>query len=263
MSKAAITVTPWGDVLGADPLDIRTQEEDFHDVGGGWPGELETLAAITPVGGTVLDVGAQYGYLTSYFRYLVGPGGRIAAVEPSERTFALLTANAEQCGWDVTTHRLALGRVSSAAVLWRSTHRPGRSSLIAANVPQEDAVRQDCEVSTLDRFWCEQLSARPVDVLKLDVEGAEIDVLAGGTECLGNIGNVWVEFWPAGLSAAGHDPELLPSMLRQVGFALQAVDIVTRERRVVNHPRDLELLVGRSGKSHELLEPLVYLLASR
>jgi protein-L-isoaspartate O-methyltransferase len=52
------------------------------------------IQRIVAAGDTVLDVGANIGYLTMLFAHLVGETGRVVAFEPGENDLPYLTANA-------------------------------------------------------------------------------------------------------------------------------------------------------------------------
>ena len=56
--------------------------------------EYERLPDLLQPGDWVLDIGANVGHYTKRFSELVGPGGRVIAVEPTPATFSLLAANA-------------------------------------------------------------------------------------------------------------------------------------------------------------------------
>lgn len=136
----------------------------------------------------VLDVGANIGLFA--LRVLaLRPGARVLSLEPAGDTYAVLEENARlrgAAGW--TTHRLAAWRgdeVVRFPVEGASTGRrlggEGASESVAA-----------VSLATL----CGRLAAgRPVDLLKVDVEGAEEDFLVGAA-ALRRIGAAIVELHP-------------------------------------------------------------------
>ena len=60
-----------------------------------------------------------------------------------------------------------------------------------------------------------------IDVIKIDVEGAEIEVLEGGDQILRRSpeASLFVEWNPACLTAAGYDPTELPARIAALGFS--------------------------------------------
>ena len=65
--------------------------------------EYKHLDAFITPGDWVVDVGANVGHYTKRFSELVGPGGRVIALEPVPETFALLTSNAQLFKFTNTT----------------------------------------------------------------------------------------------------------------------------------------------------------------
>jgi Methyltransferase FkbM domain len=64
-----------------------------------------------------------------------------------------------------------------------------------------------------------------LDLLKVDVQGFEIEVLLGAQETLRNNPGLTVvfEFWPYGLRQAGRHPQELLDLLQSAGFSISAL----------------------------------------
>jgi len=100
------------------------------------------------------------------------------------------------------------------------------------------------------------------DLVKIDVEGAEVDVLAGMRRLLRHPAiQLIVEWHPRLQEAAGFPPDLLPRMLVGEGFELQAAshtrlarlvpdDIGALAARLHFARRPVELIARRSNGSH-------------
>ncbi len=141
--------------------------------------EPEVLRAVTATvnpGMTVIDIGAHIGYYTLLFAKCVGPDGRVAAFEPLPVNFELLKKN-------IQLNELTYVQAFSQAVF-------SRNEEIILTVPDDLPHSGDASAYhggggkqfrvpaiALDTF-CDSASLRP-DILKLDVEGAEYDVLIG------------------------------------------------------------------------------------
>jgi FkbM family methyltransferase len=76
----------------------------------------------------------------------------------------------------IVVHQCAAGERAATASFYVDLRRSGYSSLSSKNAPATDSVKAiDVQVSTLD----ELISAANVDVIKIDVEGAELGVIRG------------------------------------------------------------------------------------
>ena len=126
----------------------------------------------------VVDVGANIG-LFSYYSRLHASAARIFAFEADPKTFALLSENMRGLGVDCLQRAVAS---FDGQIEFFSSPISGRSS----SYPVMGAADgQSVKVSTvrLSRFL-KQADIRCVDFLKVDVEGAEYDVLLGDAELL-------------------------------------------------------------------------------
>jgi len=73
----------------------------------------------------------------------------------------------------------------------------------------------------------DELVTGHVDAVKIDVEGAEIEVLEGMNEMFSRNPalQLWVEWFPGAMKSAGRDPLDLPQRLQDIGFRdISAID---------------------------------------
>jgi FkbM family methyltransferase len=147
-----------------------------------------------PAAPFVLDVGANIGMFTLYLKARC-PAAEVLAFEPAPASVALLRQNIELHGLTgVAVHETALGAVAERDVPFtyypmipgNSTRYPEIKELQKANMTRTlgPKVVERMHRSQLLTTAVEPLSAfldpgRPVDLLKIDAEGAEVDVLRG------------------------------------------------------------------------------------
>lgn len=126
-------------------------------------------------GDTVLDVGAHVGYYTLLSSVLVGERGAVWAFEPNPRNAAFLRRHVE-------LNRRGNVQVEQAAV--SSAEGTARFDFGTGSGTGHLAEQGALEVRTvrLDDF-CRKHALRP-SAVKIDVEGAEMEVLAGGEETI-------------------------------------------------------------------------------
>lgn len=128
----------------------------------------------------ILDVGANSGFSVLHFR-TAHPTAQIFAVEPDPHAFAKLEANT--AGWPgIVLRRCAVGESDGrrpfycSAESWTSSLVPLADWDVASDVLPIDPRAQEVDVRTLSSLL-EDLGINRVDVLKLDVEGAEWELL--------------------------------------------------------------------------------------
>ncbi len=123
----------------------------------------------------VLDIGANIGYFTMLSAALVGSAGYVLAIEPNGRNVRLLEASRRLNGFDqVTVAQLAAGAETGVLVLHRShsngtTSPPGAGIAALLGAETVGCARPDALVP----------AARRIDLIKVDVEGAEYLALSG------------------------------------------------------------------------------------
>lgn len=176
-------------------------------------------------GMTVFDVGANFGYFTLIAAQCVGNNGRVFAWEPEPDNYNLLVRNIElnRC-INVTALPLALSDREGQVSLYLDKANLGCHSVSKENVSSPGGFRQ-VQATTLDRFVDKLGPNNRVDVIKMDVQGAEGLVIAGGDETLRrNDVKMLMEFWPAGLRKVGTEPAALLRKLQGLGFQIAVVE---------------------------------------
>jgi FkbM family methyltransferase len=137
------------------------------------------LARHVQPGWRVADVGANHGYFTLLLAALVGGEGRVFAVEPNPRLVDLLGRTVRVNGF---SDRVTLLPYAAAAGRGESELRVPRGfSGDGSIVLQRPGAFASCRVP---RRRLDELIGAPVDFLKIDVEGADYDVLDGAAGLL-------------------------------------------------------------------------------
>jgi len=144
------------------------------------PNEFMFLAQMLHSGITFLDVGANDGLYTLFASRRLGPTGRIIALEPSRREFARLERNLRL---NDITNALALRLAASdhegtATLRLAGFGHEGMNSLGEIGYSYPQAASEEISLITLDSLVEKHQLAR-IDVIKIDVEGAELKVLQG------------------------------------------------------------------------------------
>jgi FkbM family methyltransferase len=176
----------------------------------------------------VLDVGADTGQYVRQLRRC-GYAGRVVSFEPLAGSFGeLRAAAADDSRWDVVN--MALGARDGPATLHvaANSHSSSLREVLPAHLraaPQSCYVgAEQVEMRRLDAVFAEYRGEARRVYLKIDVQGAEHEVLAGATEALRHIMGVQLEMSLVPLYAGqALMPELLTFLSAQ-GFALMSLE---------------------------------------
>jgi FkbM family methyltransferase len=171
-------------------------------------------------GDTVIDVGANIGAIAAYAAARVGSAGRVIALEPARDNLAVLRENvALNHLSNVTIVEAAAGRRHET----RHFYQRGDVSAVNSLYP-DSCYGAVTAVSKVEVLPLDDLVDGPAALVKIDVEGAELDVIAGMPQLLNDPQLVLVAEWhPVLQQAAGCAPDALPLTLLQAGFDIEAV----------------------------------------
>jgi FkbM family methyltransferase len=134
--------------------------------------EIAFLRRALAPGMRVLDIGANYGVYALALARRVGPAGRVTAFEPAAAVAAHVRRSAALNGFAwLAVEQAAVGARAGAGQLHGDV--PESRTLLAAA-----GAAEDVRVITLDDWHA--ANPAPVDFVKIDVEGAEAEVIAGG-----------------------------------------------------------------------------------
>src|SRR5258706_3631881 len=138
------------------------------------PQDVEFFTSLLETGMTVMDLGANLGMYTLLAARRVGPSGRVFSFEPSPAVAARLRRNLEFNSLsNVIAVEAAVGDQVGEATFYLQEESDRNTLAVGSGKPiHVPAV-------TLDSFVDTQKIGR-VDVMKMDVEGAESKVLRGG-----------------------------------------------------------------------------------
>ncbi len=173
---------------------------------------FEARNAITP-GNVVIDAGAGFGTFTLLASRLVGPSGRVVAVEPVPDSLAALERTVKANGLDnVTVVPDALAAQEGSITIHMASGAYSGASACDGVAPHGETVRAyQVRATTLDALVTD-LGLPKVDFIKMNLEGMEEAALRGGAETLRRHA-------PLLALSAAHLPEdrdRLPSVLREL-----------------------------------------------
>ena len=145
------------------------------------PLETKVIKDIVKEGDVVIDAGANIGYYTILLSKLVGATGKVYAFEPGEECFSLLKKNLrENRCCNVILINKALFNKKGKIKFYIDKEDKGSSSVLKTNGMEVISLRcVSVESTTLDNEIKE-----PIDFMKIDIEGAELQALQEATTLL-------------------------------------------------------------------------------
>jgi FkbM family methyltransferase len=191
---------------------------------------LQVFRRYARPGDTVIDVGAHIGYFTLFLAELVGPQGHVYSFEPDPRArnFLARSVNGSDIDWiDVSPLALATG---SGSVKFFLAKGLGSSSAVKA-VQQIDAEETAIQTVSLDELVDQGSVAGPIRLVKIDVEGYELDAIRGMAKVLKDHRPVMVvEVNKEMLHARGESPASLFALLTSLDYRVEALEKPARGR---------------------------------
>jgi FkbM family methyltransferase len=179
--------------------------------------------AIQP-GMVVIDIGAHVGYFSLLAARRVGPQGKVYSFEPDPTNYRLLRENIDANGYlNITATQKAVSKALGSARLMLSSQDNGTHSLYGQDGGDAGIVIVD--LVSLDGFL-EDEGWPKVDLIKMDIEGAEMDALEGMSRLLQESHGLKlvVEFNPALLRDASVDPLEFLAKPVELGFKVSVID---------------------------------------
>jgi len=195
-------------------------------------GPVDRLKNLVAPGSTVVDVGASVGFFTLKFASWVGEQGQVIAIEPDVINFETLAANISAAGLQprVRLHRAAAAAEAGSVRLQRNELHPGDHRI---NFGGEGIVVPAVTVDDL----VAAAGTKLVSLVKIDVQGAEMLVLAGAKHTLAAMRPaLFVEVDERALGSFGSSARAVVAYLKRAGYDMYELtregppDKLSRER---------------------------------
>lgn len=224
--------------------------------------EEETTALFKKLvkpGDVVLDLGANIGYFTMLAARLVGPTGKVFSFEPEPANFRYLSKNIEINGFgNALASQVAVADKPGKTRLFVCSYDSGHHTINQAE--GIEAYRRgrksvvtsiDIDTVSIDEFLRGKTDR--VDIIKMDVEGAEALALAGMKETLARNRDVkvFLEYFPLLMRKMHTSPEAYAeSLLTDFGFSMYAIGQDYSMKGVSGDPIRIESVDQLMGLIH-------------
>ena len=214
----------------------------FYILANSWE-ELTTemFKKVVKEGDVVVDLGANIGYFTLLAARLVGKKGKVYAFEPEPINYSLLLKNIELNGYDnVIATQKAVSDTSGKVKFYLDKEDTGAHSIYQLDKGERFI---EVEAVNLDDFFKD--NQHPINVIKMDVEGAEMAAFSGMKDIIRENKDlkIFVEFYFPGIKRAGSSPEeFARRLLEDYHFSIQAIGEYTKDRKYLTINKVDELL---------------------
>lgn len=232
-----IIETDYGIQLRIDPTDLA-QSRFVDEKKMGETAMIEFfLKEIKNIEGDFFDVGANVGIYSILFRDRVEGENRVIAFEPLEQNITRIKSNAKLNNIkNINIHPVALGNQNGEEKIYYDPSNVGAASLAT----QPGVITKTINIHRLDSL---DLLSKNVGIMKIDVEGAELDVLKGAESMLIDMKpGLLIETHPEILDERNQSIEKLLSVVNRLGY--QEVELVQSNKRfeIGTLVRDISLL---------------------
>ncbi len=193
------------------------------------PSTVRAYSALVKAGQTVLDIGANIGAHTLPLARLVGAEGRVIAFEPTAFAY-------RKCAANIALNPELRPRISLHQAMLVETQDQSLPSAIFSSWPLVERGElhekhrgrrmdtQGARTVTLDQA-VDELQLGEIHFIKLDVDGYEYPVLAGGRNTLRKFRpTIALELAPYIHAEHGHSLEELIALLTETGYGLRSID---------------------------------------
>jgi FkbM family methyltransferase len=184
------------------------------------PAMVKTLETSLRSGGVFVDLGANEGYFTVLAAKMMGPEGRVVAIEPQTRLQEVLRRNLKENGVEriVEVSEFAISDEEGSATFYLTPDVNCGSSGLAQTTRYKNPT-ESVKTTTLAKLLAAKKIGR-VDLLKIDIEGYEYEAVLGSKEVFLNKipKRIALELHPELLAERGKSANGLTAFIQGCGY---------------------------------------------
>lgn len=216
---------------------------------------MSLLLSKLPVGGVFVDCGANIGAYSYLAAHKLGKRGQVYAFEPNPRAASVLRANARLAydfgGAPIDTRQVALSsRSGTSNLMYLEEFSAGAYVSNESNAKRNEPGWSNLSVTlckwddVFDDTFCP-------DLVKIDVEGQEVDLLLGARNLINSSQPLYIfmEACPDMWRGQGHDPEWFIEQLIRWDFRIAVVDASANLSDETSNPKAVVTMLDELAKS--------------
>ena len=208
------------------------------------PYQMALFRQIVKPGMTVIDIGANIGLYSVIAGRLVGDNGKVFSFEPENKNYEFLSNNIKANNLkNVLLNKTAISNEKSTKNLFLFSENTGSYSLVDN---RKTNISIPVQTDTLDNILKQQ-SINRVDVIKMDIEGAEYMAFEGMLQIISNSTNLtmMIEFFPNAIKRFNKDPLQFLNKIKSLGFKISeinednktTIEITDLNKFILNFPK--------------------------
>jgi len=194
---------------------------NFEKWGGGHNDAFQLCIEACRDKACAIDVGAHIGLVALPMASVLVPQGRVICFEPAQANRNMLIEHAARNGFsNIEIEPWLVGEEVKDTVRFYEMDAPTGMNTVAAPKDPLTYRETSCRQLSLDSY-CKARKLAP-DVIKIDVEGAEIGVLRGARETISRCRPIiFLSVHPREISALGESPDVLTDLIDEMGYNLR------------------------------------------
>ena len=189
------------------------------------PVETKILQHLAKSSKVIIDIGANVGYYTVELAKLLDTSGKLLSFEPVEASFSQLKKNVElnHLEKNVRTFQIGLSNSISEARIFLPRISGSSAASLRNLHPEEKSESQIIKISTLDEV-IDSLGITDCNLIKIDVEGGELQVIEGGIETISKFKPIiFAELLRKWSKAFSYNPNNVLLLLHKLGYSCWGV----------------------------------------
>lgn len=206
-------------------------------------GERRLLQRVLKAGDVFVDVGANIGLFTVIAGKCVGSRGVVLAVEPSLSTCDILKSQIDLNKLqNVQVCQVGLSNENGELELYQGTDSNDPFNSFGTPIWEGEFKPVRVPVKTFDSLMADKLQGRPIRLVKIDTEGWECSVLAGGkiTFAMPEAPDLIIEFCEKALRASSSSCVELYQAVSSYGYTCFVIDGEKGSLRTLSSPQTFE-----------------------
>lgn len=209
-------------IIGKTKIFLDTTDSLRLSIYGKWEEfESDLFKKYIRKGDVIIDCGAHIGYYTILAASKTGHSGRVYAFEPAMVNFDLLKRNIEVNKYHnvIPINKAVADKLGRAYIFSREKTTPSYQITF-----KENKRFKIVATTSLDTFFVQK--EKRVDVIKMDIEGAEMLALEGMRKIISQNEQValFAEFWPYGIKLLHRNAADFLHLLHFLDFKLYIID---------------------------------------